>query len=173
MKKAALFAASLTLMAMAGACSDSADITGKWVSAAPVSVTTEVADARSAVSTLTFDFNKPTDGGLGELTLTADYDVTATNPTDSLGTTQYKAVATIKGTWVRDEDDSDDYLLSFDRNSLSVDGTNAPALGPVTDAFLNMVGRFTAIEDVELTKDGSHLSFETENPDTKYVFLKK
>lgn len=147
---------------------------GKWTSAAPVAVTETVAGASSAVKTMTFDFVAPINGGAGEVTYTADYDITASTPaaaSDSV-VAPYKVTASIKGTWTRDDDNQDEYLLTFDRNSLSVAGVDAPMLGPVTDAFLSSLAQFTSIEDVEVSKDGTHMSFETDNPDAKYQFVK-
>lgn len=148
--------------------------TGRWTSAAPVSVTAGVADASSATKSMTFDFNAPAAGSDGEVTLTADYDVTASVPTDSVPVqVTYKVTASVKGTWTQDADDHDDYLLTFDKNSLNVNGTDAPELGPVTDEFLNSLAGFTTIEDVEVSKDGTHMTFETNNPDVKYHFVRK
>lgn len=104
--------------------------------------------------------------------MTADYEVTM--PSDSIAEgISYKVTASIDGTWTRDTDDDDDYLLAFDKNSLSVAGTDAPELGPVTDAFMNSLQQYTMIEDVEVSKDGTHLTFETKSPEVKYHFVKK
>lgn len=141
--------------------------TGSWKASAPASVTDKVADAKSAVKTVAIDFNAPTDGAAGTLVYSADYDVTDVN--DST----YTVTAKINGTWSQDTDDHDDYLLSFDRNSLSVAGNGAPGLGAVTDEFLNSLSAFSTIEDVEVSKDGTHLTFETKSPEVKYHFIKK
>lgn len=146
---------------------DDDSLVGKWTSSAPEVVTESVTGASSAVRTLTFDFTAPTEGTTGDLTLTANYDVTDAAATDSVAA-KYTVVATIKGKWSQDVDDHDDYLLQFDRNSLSVTGTDAPVLGPVTDSFLNSLSAFTSIEDVEQSKDKQHLTFETKNPEVKY-----
>lgn len=147
---------------------------GNWKSSAPVSVTEKIDGASSAVESLSFDFKVPAEGTTGVVTLTADYDVTLAQPADSAASAgSYKVTASVNGTWTQDADDSDDYLLSFDQNSLSVAGTDAPELGPVTDVFLNSLAKFTTIEDVEVSKDGTHLTFETKNPEVKYHFVKK
>lgn len=167
---------TLGLAAAFTACSTHRDDdpTGTWISAAPQSVTENVADANSATKTLTFDFAAPVADAASELTLTADYDVTATIPTDSAASkVTYQVTASIKGTWAQDGDDHDDYLLTFDKNTLSVNGTDAPELGPVTDEFLNSLAKFTTIEDVEVSKDASHMTFETKHPEVKYHFVKK
>lgn len=145
---------------------------GNWTSAAPVSVTASIANASTAQKSLSFDFTAPAAEANGTFTMTADYDVTpAAAANDSVQTYQVKA--TINGTWTQDTDDQDDFLLTFDKNTLSVNGTNAPELGPVTDDFLNSLAQFTTIEDVEVSKDGQHMTFETKNPEVKYHFVKK
>lgn len=147
---------------------------GKWSSAAPVSVTENIAGASSATESLTFDFQAAVNGQPGTVIYTADYDVALPASTDSVaGPTSYKVTATIQGTWTQDMDDHDDYLLTFDQNTLSVSGTDAPELGPVTDVFLKSLSKFTTIEDVEVSKDGAHMTFETKSPEVKYHFARK
>lgn len=166
---------ALGVAAIVASCSDDkkTDPVGSWTSAAPESVTAKIADAGAATKTLTLDFGTPVAGQPCELTFTADYDVTGAAATDSVADGKYKVVATIKGTWQQDVDDQDDFLLTFDRNSLSVSGTDAPVLGPITDDFLSSLAKFTTIEDVEVSKDATRLSFETKSPEVKYNFVKK
>lgn len=162
---------ALGVAAMFTACSSRVDENpaGSWTSAAPATVTAKVADATSASKVLTFDFVAP-----DEVTLTADYDVTATVATDSVPwTVSYMATASVKGTYNRDSKDDDEYLLSFDTNTLSVSGTDAPELGPVTDEFLSSLAQFTKIDDVKVSKDGKHLTFEAGHPDVEYHFVSK
>lgn len=149
------------------------DPTGSWKLAAPQSVTASVADATSATKTISIDFNAPVGDADGVMTFSADYDVTAPFETDSTKTVTYQVTASVKGTWAKEANEHDDYLLTFDKNTLSVNGTNAPELGPVTDEFLNSLGQFTTIEDVEVSNDGSHLTFEAGHPEVKYHFVKK
>lgn len=152
--------------------SENENPTGSWTSSAPQTVTTAIAGATTATKTVSVDFIAPTTGATGDLVFTADYDVTL--PADSAGVaSSYKVTASIKGTWAQDGDDKDDYVLTFDRNTLTVNGTDAPELGPVTDEFLSSLAAFTTIEDVKVNKDGSTLSFETEKPDVNYTFVKK
>lgn len=165
------FGVAALLTACGNSKTDDDNPTGSWTSAAPESVTAGVSGATSASKTLSFDFNAPVNNAEGELTLSSDYDVTAKAANDS--TVNYKVAASIKGTWVQDGDDHDDYLLTFDKNSLTVSGTDAPELGPVTDEFLNSLSTFSTIEDVEVSKDGTHMTFETKNPEVKYHFVKK
>lgn len=95
-----------------------------------------------------------------------------TIPADSLNTGGVSTVnASIEGTWTREEGDDDDYILAFDKNSLSVNAVSAPELGPVTQTFLSGLSRFSKIEDVEVSKSGV-LTFE-DHADTKYVLSRK
>lgn len=169
--KTLLFVFGVT--AMFAACSGHHDKVenpqGSWKSAAPLTVTKDVADATSATKTMAFDFNSD-----GLVVYSADYDVTASIPSDdgSATTVSYKVAASINGTWSQEAGEHDDYLLSFDTNTLKVQGTDAPELGPVTDNFISSLAAFTAIEDVEVTKDGTHMTFETKHPEVKYQFVK-
>lgn len=166
--------ATAALFASCGQQHDDDNPTGAWTASAPESVTQAIADATSATKTVSIDFAAPVGEADGVVTLSADYDITVPYVTDSTtNATSYKATATISGTWTQDVDDHDDYLLTFDTNSLAVNGVNAPVLGPVTDEFLSSVKAFTTIEDVEVSKDGTHLTFETKHPDVKYHFVKK
>lgn len=145
---------------------------GKWTSSAPEVVTANVAGASSATQTLSIEFVAPvSDEKSGDVIVSADYDVKGESATDSVGT--YTATATIKGTWSQDLGEHDEYLLTFDKNTLSVSGVDAPGLGAVTDAFLGTISKFTKLDDVEVSKDGSHLKFETKHPEVKYQFVKE
>lgn len=176
MKTLKTIALALGAVALMTACAphghDDDNPTGSWKAAAPESVAQLADSSKTAVKTLSVDFNAPVGDAAGTVTLTADYEVTPVNVADTV-TKGYQVVATIQGTWTQDVDDHDDYLLSFDKNSLSVIGTDAPELGPVTDNFLSSLASFTTIEDVEVSKDGTHMTFETKSPDMKYHFVKK
>lgn len=171
MKTSKIFLCAMGLAAVMTACDHhkDADLTGSWTSAAPQSVTQSVAGATSATKTLSFDFTAP-----DQMTMTAEYDVTVPEVTDSVTNSHsYQVTASVKGTYTLAKGEKDDYMLSFDTNTLSVSGTNAPELGPVTDDFLSSLAAFTKIEDVEVSKDATHLSFETDKPDVTYTFVKK
>lgn len=144
--------------------------TGSWTASVPAVVTSSIDGATSASKVVSFDFIAPVNGEDGQVIYTADYEVTA--PTDSVPL-NYKVTATIKGTWAQNNDEHDDYLLTFDKNTLEVNGTDAPELGTVTDEFLNSLADFTSIEDVEVSKDATKMSFETSKPEVKYLFVKK
>lgn len=148
---------------------DNENPVGSWTSSAPQSVTATIDGATSASRTLSFDFETT-----GDVVLTADYDVTVPFVTDSVSNSHsYKVTASVKGTYTRVKGENDDYTLTFDKNTVEVNGTNAPELGPVTDDFINSLSAFTSIEDVEVSKDGMHMSFETDKPDVKYNFVKE
>lgn len=173
--KTLLFAVGLAAAFTACSTKDDENPTGSWVEAAPQSVTETVAGAKTATKVISIDFQAPASKGqAGELTYAAEYDVTvAADSATETPASSYKVTASIKGTWAQDGDDDDDYLISFDKNSLSVQGTDAPELGPVTDDFMNSLSKLTSIEDVEVSKDGAHLTFETKAPKVKYHFVKK
>lgn len=147
---------------------------GNWTSATPESVTQSVTGAKQATRTLTLDFSAPANGADGAVTMTADYDVTAAVADSVANNGKYTVKAIVKGTWTQSkDDDDDDYLLTFDKNSISVSGVDAPELGPVTDAFINTLSTFSTVEDVEVSKDKKHMTFETKNPEVKYHFVSK
>lgn len=167
---------TLGLAAIMTACGNHADkdLSGSWTSAAPINVTKTVAGATSATKTLAVDFTAPTGDAAGEVTLTADYDVTAPVVTDSVTESRsYKVTASVRGTYSRVKGEDDEYLLTFDKNTVDVQGTDAPELGPVTDDFISSLDPLTSIEDVEISKDGNHLTFDTDHPDVHYHFVKK
>lgn len=163
--------------ALLTACHDSNDDdpTGSWKSASPISVADRVDGATAVTKSFTIDFSAAAEKNVpGEVTLTADYDVTVPFVTDSVtNKTSYQATATVKGTWTKEAKSDDDYLLTFDTNTLSVTGIDAPMLGPVTNEFLSSLAAFTSIEDVDVSDDGTHMTFETDHPDVKYHFVKK
>lgn len=174
MKKTATLFLTLGLAAAFTACSSNDENpTGSWTAAAPESVTEKVADASSAIKTVSIDFAAPTGDAAGVVTLTSDYDVTVASATDSTQTATYKATATVKGTWAKEGDSDDDYVLTFDVNTVSVSGVDAPVLGPVTDEFISSIANFTSIEDVKVSKDGKNLTFEAGHPEVKYQFVRK
>lgn len=167
---------SLGAAALLAACSQHSDEnpTGSWTSAAPETVTQSIGGATSATRSLSFDFKAPTGDTAGEVVMTADYDVTVPFVTDSTTNSRsYQVTASVRGTWTQEKGEHDDYLLAFDKNSIDVQGVNAPELGPVTDDFISSLSRFASIEDVEVSKDGSHMTFETDKPDVTYHFVKK
>lgn len=162
---------------MITACSKQTDEnpTGTWSSAAPISVTQSVDGATAASKIMTFDFKAPAEAETaGVITLSAVYDVTVPEVTDpTIDSHSYQVTASVTGTWTQEKPGDDDYLLAFDTNSLSVAGTNAPELGPVTNDFLSSLSTFTKIEDVKVSKDGTHLTFEAGKPDVDYHFVRK
>lgn len=143
---------------------------GSWKSAAPEKVAENIEGASSATQDVTIDFEAPVGDADGVVKLSSVYDVTKAEA-DSVGA-KYQVTASIQGTWTQDVDDHDDYLLTFDRNTLSVNGTDAPELGPVTDIFLSSLSKYTTIEDVEVSSDKAHMTFETKTPKAKYHFVK-
>lgn len=173
MKKLFGMAAMALAAVLLPSCSkDNSSLMGEWQSAAPVSVKEAVADATSASQTLTINFQAGKAVQEGSLEFTSEYDMTA--PADSTGAVKsYKVIAKVSGTWALESGEDDDYILTFDRNSLSVTGQDAPELGPTTDLFLSQLARYSKIEDVKVAKDGKTMSFELDHPDVTLQFVKK
>ncbi len=156
----------LGIVALAS-CSDDNKMIGSWENSTPVAVFPVIEGTVSATETSTFDFAAGADSKSGPVKLTTVYQMTL--PADSTGVAPMSTVnATIDGTWTRDDDDDDDFFISFDKNSLSVNAVSAPSLGPVTAAFLAGLSKYSKIDDVEVNKEGSVLTFE-DTADTKYV----
>lgn len=145
---------------------------GTWTSSAPEVVVPAIEGTTSATTVTTFEFSEGTEKSNGPVKMTTDYTVTAP---DSVGNAiNYTVKASVEGKWTREEKGDDDYFLSFDQNTLDVAGVDAPdGLGAVTANFLGSLAQYSKIEDVEVTKDGSTLSFELDNPDRKVSFTKK
>lgn len=176
MKTSQILFYSLAIATAFTACTQSKEEnpTGKWVASAPQTVTSDIYGSTSANKVTTIEFQTPVDKQPGVVIYTADYDVTVPYITDSVANTKsYLVTATIKGSYVQDKHDDDEYLLSFDKNTLTVSGTNAPELGPVTNEFLNSITPLTAIEDVKVNKERTHLTFETKSPEIKFVYVAK
>lgn len=155
---------------MVSCSSDKASLVGNWTSSAPEVVTESIYDASSALRTTTIDFQAPEGNAAGIVTLTSVYDVTKA-VADSTGSS-YQVTATIQGTYSLEANEDDDYLISFDKNSLAVNGVDAPELGVVTDNFLSSLQAYTKIEDVKVSKDGKNLTFEAGKPEVNYYFVK-
>lgn len=169
----AVGAALLFGAAAISSCSeDTNKMIGTWTSSAPEAVVPAIEGTTSATAVTTFEFSEGTEKSNGPVKMTTDYTVTAP---DSVGNAlNYTVKASVEGKWTREEKGDDDYFLSFDQNTLDVAGVDAPdGLGAVTATFLNSLAQYSKIEDVEVTKDGSVLSFELDNPDRKVSFTKR
>lgn len=166
-KRILLGSAMLLSVAIFASCSHDNNMIGKWETSAPSTVFPAIQGTVSSSETTTIDFKEGSDSKSGPVKLTSVY--TLILPADSTGVSAQSTVnATIDGTWTRDDNDDEDYYISFDKNSLSVDAVGAPELGPVTAAFLSSITKFSKIEDVEVNKEKTILTFE-DALDTKYV----
>ncbi len=176
MKKINQFAVGAALLfgatAFSSCSEDNNAMIGTWTSSAPETVVPAIEGSTSATAVTTFEFSEGTEKSNGPVKMTTDYTVTAP---DSVGNAvNYTVKASVEGKWTREEKGDDDYYLSFDQNTLDVAGVDAPdGLGAVTANFLGSLAQYSKIEDVEVTKDGSVLSFELDNPDRKVSFTKK
>ena len=162
-----LSAAAVAGLAIFASCADENRIIGAWETTAPQPVVPTISGTISSTQTTTIEFAKGTDSKSGPMKLTTIYEMTL--PGDSTATAPLSTVnATISGTWTREDGDDDDYILAFDKNSLSVNAVSAPELGPVTEEFLSSISRFSTLEDVEVNKEKTIMTFEDQR-DTKYV----
>lgn len=157
--------------AMTSCSEDNNAMIGTWTSATPEVVVPAIEGASSATAVTTFDFSEGTEKSNGPVKMTKDYTVTVA---DSVGNpVNYTVKASVEGRWTREDKGDDDYFISFDQNTLDVAGVDAPdGLGAVTANFLGSLAQYSKIEDVEVTKDGSVLSFELESTDAKVSFTK-
>lgn len=157
--------------AMTSCSEDNNAMIGTWTSATPEVVVPAIEGASSATAVTTFDFSEGSEKSNGSVKMTKDYTVTVA---DSVGNpVNYTVKASVEGQWTREDKGDDDYFISFDQNTLDVAGVDAPdGLGAVTANFLGSLAQYSKIEDVEVTKDGSVLSFELESTDAKVSFTK-
>lgn len=148
-------------------CSGDDKFIGKWESSSPTMVFPTLPSTVSSTATTTIEFSKGTERKTGPVKLTTIYEMTL--PPDSAGVSSVSTVnATIDGTWTRNDKDDDDYYLTFDKNSLSVNAVSAPELGPVTAVFLSNLARYSQIDDVEVNKANTILTFE-DTADSSYT----
>lgn len=148
-------------------CSGGDEMIGTWESSTPSQVFPTISGTVSATASTTIEFIKGDTHKSGPVKLTTIYEMTL--PPDSTGVSALSTVnASIQGTWTRDDRDEDDFILTFDKNTLSVNAISAPELGPVTDTFMSSLSRYTQIDDVEVNKDKTILKFE-DTADSTYV----
>ncbi|MDE6649228.1 MAG: hypothetical protein K2K45_04795 [Muribaculaceae bacterium] len=169
----AVGAALLFGAAALSSCSEEKNaMIGTWTSSTPENVVPAIEGSQAATAVTTFEFSEGAEKSNGPVKMTTDYTVTAS---DSVGNpVTYTVKASVEGKWTREEKGDDDYFISFDQNTLDVAGVDAPdGLGAVTANFLGSLAQYSKIEDVDVTKDGSVLSFELDNPDRKVSFTKK
>ena len=176
MKKSNQLAVGAALLFGAAALSSCSEennaMIGTWTSSTPENVVPAIEGSQAATAVTTFEFSEGAEKSNGPVKMTTDYTVTVK---DSVGNpVNYTVKASVEGKWTREEKGDDDYFISFDQNTLDVAGVDAPdGLGAVTANFLGSLAQYSKIEDVEVTKDGSVLSFELDNPDRKVSFTKK
>lgn len=159
LKRILLGAAVVLGIGIFASCSDSGKVIGTWKSSVPARVFPTIPGTVSSTSTTTIEFMKGDNSKSGPVKLTTVYEMTL--PPDSTGVSALSTVnATVSGKWTINEKDDDDYYLTFDKNSLSVNAISAPELGPVTETFLSSLVRYTSIDDVEVNKEKTILKFE-------------
>lgn len=170
LKSILLGSAAILGIAAIASCSKENKMIGTWETSSPSAVVPTLPGTVATTQVTTFEFCEGKDAKSGPVKLTARYELTL--PADSTGLTHNSTIsATIEGTWTRDDKDDDDYFLAFDRNSLNVNAISAPELGPATDVFMSGLAKLGQIEDVEVNKEKTILTFE-DQADTKYVLSK-
>lgn len=167
---AAVAAGALTVTS----CSEKTDFTGEWVKGTPANVTDAFQPSKLATSTTKIMFERNPSSTDGNVTLTADYDITPA-ASDTTAQTAVKGTATVFGTWSFDVDDENDLLLSYDMSTVSVsmaDSTASAYKDQVSQAFMRELTQYSVLEDVEVSKDGKTMTVELQSPERKVVFRK-
>lgn len=182
-------------------CSEKPSYRGTWESITPENELTSFPGATTATSRTSLTFGEATDDGAGDVELTNDYTIVRTAPTADGSRTltlNIDAKGLVKGKWTPDVDDEDDLLLNFDHSTLeiTIDGdkvtlaSDTTGLAPervdslrtaVTDmvrqqlrtAMTASANLYSVISDVEVSKDGKTLGFETDHNDAKVRMQKK
>ena len=167
---AAVAAGALTVTS----CSEKTDFTGEWVKGTPANVTDAFQRSKLATSTTKIMFERNPSSTDGNVTLTADYDITPP-ASDTTAQTVVKGTATVTGTWSFDVDDENDLLLSYDMSTVSVSMADSSASAykdQVSQAFMRELTQYSVLEDVEVSKDGKTMTVELQSPERKVVFRK-
>lgn len=175
-------------------CSDDAPFIGSWTTAAPADITGRIAGSAVSTATTQLSFNESQQKGSG--TVGMAYEIEVTYPLALPGVTGAVTIpgsASVDGMWTYDVDDRDDVLIRFDYKSLQVniDSTRVRIVGvhptradSVLDGMFNrardamsgyVIGdmrRYTAVDDIEASADGSRLSFEIHSPAAGMVFVR-
>lgn len=180
-------------------CSDEARFVGAWSGISPVDMSVKMPDVVRATSVVSVDFalNQHKTGGPVEIS--GKLDVVKSLPGDSASSGAHyelsiPATASVRGVWTYDIDDDDDLLVNLDMSTLKVavdrEGVrwigNAPAVMPdslaavtaaacereLAHAAYTDFSRFTVIDDVDVDKTGSKMSFEIHSPEAEIYFVK-
>lgn len=186
-------AAMLSAGAMLPAsCSHENKIIGSWTASSPVSIGAEMPAAATATSLMTIDFMPAESGAPAKFNLSTLIEATQAVRPDTLALdspyeVSVAATASVSGTWSHDGDE--DILLAFDMNTLSVDvdpagvafsenmltGAQQPAVDSltartaeiwkrqITNVFKSSLHRYSKLDDVEVTAEGTALKFEVKD----------
>lgn len=192
----ALVSGAALLMA---SCSDNARFVGTWNGISPVDMSVRMPDVVRASSVVSVDFTLNQHKTGGPIGLSGKLDVVKSLPGDSASSgvpyqLSIPAMASVRGVWTYDIDDDDDLLVNLDMSSLKVtvdrEGVrwlgNVPSAGAdslaavtattcereLTHAAYTDFSRFTVINDVDVDKSGSKMSFEIHSPEAEIYFVK-
>lgn len=174
------------------ACSSDAPFVGSWIADSPVDITAGIPGSLQSTSTIGLDFKEHQQKGTGTMEMT--FDLKVAEPVmvpDATGQIVIPAKASIEGTWTYDVDEQDDVLIHFNESTIKVDiDTTAvkyvgihPAkadslLAPVMASVrakakhyvISELARFTVINDISVSTDGSSMALEVSNPDADMRF---
>ncbi|MCM1504995.1 MAG: hypothetical protein NC127_07350 [Muribaculum sp.] len=176
-------------------CSDKAEFVGSWKASSAVSLNAPRSGA--TVASLSYiDFFEPVEKSDGTVKLSNEYFVSEPVIVDSVASAtaqmQFTAVVSVAGSWTYDIDDKDDLLLSFDlpsvnvdlvSDNVSIDGELTEDMrdsivarlipvwkGELTRDFQREMSRYSVVDDVEVSKDGSVMTLEVHSPEAKIHF---
>ncbi len=156
--------------AMLVACDGDDRMIGKWETVRPALVFPTISGTVSSIKSSTLEFSQGPDKNSGGVTVTTEYKMTL--PADSTGVCETSVVlASVDGTWTREDEYDDELVINFDKNSLDVDAENVPELTAVTDIFLTSLAKLSRIDAVEVTNDNTMLSFE-DRTDDRFVMVR-
>ncbi len=189
-----LATASLALGLQLTSCTEKpAPFIGAWQSIAPLNLDFKMQEYDNILANVSLDFKDSQQDTDGPVSLKCSYDAVrmpdTSAPAGSAKTT-FSADASVKGTWSYDVDDHDDLLIVFDYSSIDVtidkssisnpsfanftpaqiDSVAAVYTSEIKTSFREGIMRLSAIEDVDVSKDGKILSFEVEDPDQDFKF---
>lgn len=185
------------MMAMTACSGKEPEFIGNWQSAQPLDVTTYFPGANSAVKDMDIDFVTNQEYTGGPITVSNHYRITYPLTVDSLPNGKYTASFTVnakcEGTWTFDVDDSDDLLIRYNYDGLSVtldpESIQVAPSDPIAlrqarshseawkmdvrEAFRRDLLHFSSIDDVDVSKDRNSMKLEVQDPKEDLRFTRK
>ncbi len=186
---------ALCVSSVFSSCTGKAEFVGSWKANSAVSI--NMPRTSASVASLTYiDFFEPVEKTDGAVKLSQEYFVSESVIVDSVASSMSKmqltAMVSADGIWTYDVDDKDDLLLSFDPlavnvdlepSNISIDGELAEDLresivarlvsvwkSELTRKFQSEMSRYSVLDDVEVSKDGSVMTLEIQSPEADVHF---